>query len=162
MKRTIISISIFCCLFMMGAVTAAQDVPIVPLAPPISPKLINITGTWNYTLSQPTVAGMCPAGTALSGSCSIAGGGGVYTLVYLTGSVCRPTSMCTFSGTLAGNNLSLSNSDIVDNEGGRTTNELKLTVYNKGYATGDGGSRYVHPSGFTCQWSYYVTLTRGK
>ena len=41
---------------------AQDDMPLVPLTPPINPALINIAGTWNYTASGSSVTGMCPPG----------------------------------------------------------------------------------------------------
>ena len=68
--------------------------------------------------------------------------------------------MCTFTGTLAGNNLLVSNADTVDDEGGSAGNALNLTVYNNGFISGDGSSSYIHPEGFECHWSYSITLTK--
>lgn len=145
---------------MMSGSIFAQEIPTVPLNKPINPKLINISGTWNYEASMPSVKGMCPAGGPASGTCSLTKGGSGYTLVFLSGRVCKPASMCTFKGTLSGNELVLSNTDTVDKEGGSVTNALRLTVYTNGHLSGEGSSRYVHPEGFECQWSHGLTLTR--
>ena len=163
MKKALFLISVFCALGMFFSVSPAQeDIPIVPLVPPIDPQLINIVETWNYTTSGSTVTGPCPPGPAGSGTITISGGAGGYTLVFVSGRVCSPASMCTFSGTLSGNTLLVSNADTVDDEGGSATDALALTVYTNGHISGDGSSRYVHPEGFECHWSYAVTLTRGK
>jgi hypothetical protein len=163
MKKTIVGISMILALFMIGAVSVAQeDMPIVPLTPPIDPKLIDIVGSWSYVTSASSVTGMCPAGPASSGTITISGGAGGYTVVFVSGRVCNPASMCTFTGTLSGNNLLVSNADTVDNEGGSAGNALNLTVYSNGMITGNGSSSYIHPDGFECHWSYTISMTRGK
>ncbi len=162
MKKTVISLIILFTLVIAGSVSMAQeDMPLVPLTPPIDPSLINIVGTWNYSTSASTVSGMCPPGPASSGTITITGGGGNYTLVFASGRECRPVSMCTFTGTLSGNNLLLSNADTVDDEGGSASNALNLTVYNNGLITGSGSSSYIHPEGFECHWDYTINMTRG-
>ncbi|MBN2223492.1 MAG: hypothetical protein JW765_02325 [Deltaproteobacteria bacterium] len=161
MKRKMICLCVFLTLLMIGSVSFAQDIPLVPLTPPIDPALINIVGTWNYTASASTVTGMCPAGPPGSGTITISGGAGAYTLVFVSGRVCSPASMCTFTGTLTGNNLLVSNADTVDNEGGSAGNALNLTVHNNGLITGNGSSSYIHPDGFECHWSYTINMTRG-
>jgi len=163
MKRTILCSFVLLALIFAGSVSMAQDdLPLVPLTSPIDPALINIVGTWNYTASASSVTGMCPAGPPGSGTITITGGGGNYTLVFVSGRTCSPASMCTFTGTLSGNNLLVSNADTVDDEGGSASNALNLTVYNNGMITGNGSSSYIHPEGFECHWSYSIDLTRGK
>jgi hypothetical protein len=162
MKRKMLCLCVFLTLLMIGSVSFAQDIPLAPLTPPIDPSLINIVGTWNYTTSASTVTGVCPAGPPSSGTITISGGAGAYTLVFVSGRVCSPASMCTFTGTLSGNNLLVSNADTVDNEGGSAGNALNLTVHNNGLIAGNGSSSYIHPDGFECHWSYTINLTRGK
>lgn len=104
---------------------------------------------------------MCPPGPPVSGTATIsAGGAGGYTLVFVSGRGCSPASMCTFTGTLSGKNLLVSNADTVDNEGGSASNALNLTVYNDGFISGNGSSSYTHPEGFECHWSHGITLSR--
>jgi len=138
----------------------AQEMPTAPLVKPINPKLINITGTWKHVSMTPSVTGVCPAGGPASGSSTITKSGRGYTLAFVSGRVCKPASMCIFKGTLSGNELVLSNTAIVDNEGGAATNALRLTVYTNEHISGEGSSRYVHPEGFACHWRYGLTLTR--
>ncbi len=160
MKKEVTWVFLTVISMMMLGSTFAQEIPTVPLNKPINPKLINNTGSWNYEASMPSVKGMCPAGNPASGTCSLTKGGDGYTLVFLSGRVCKPASMCTFKGTLSGNELVLSNTDTVDKEGGTVTNALRLTVYTNGHLSGEGSSRYIHPEGFECQWSHGLTLTR--
>src|SRR4030042_399332 len=146
MKKMLLSISVFCMLVMFASLSLAQDdMPPVPLTPPINPALSSIAGTWSYTASGSSVTGMCPPGPPGSGTVTISGGAGAYTVVFISGRVCSPASMCTFTGTLAGNNLLVSNADTVDDEGGSAGNALTLTVYNNGLISGSGRSRYIPP-----------------
>jgi hypothetical protein len=138
----------------------AQEIPSVPLTKPIDPKIINITGTWNYISSASVVTGVCPPGGPASGTCTITKSGDTYTLKILSGRVCKPTSMCTFTGQLSGNILTLSNSDTVDSERGAVTNALGLMVVSNEFIDGRSSSRYVHPQGYECQWSNTMTLDR--
>ena len=134
-----------------------SDIPLVPLVKPINPKLIKITGTWNYSATMPTVQGMCPAGSAASGTLTISKGSGArpYILVFQSGRVCNPASLCTFNGTLSGNELVFVNEAKVDDEGGEVTNAFRLTVLTNEVATGEASSRYLHPDGMECQWSLW-------
>ena len=140
---------------MVHCLVAAQDIPTVPLVKLIDPKLIKITGSWNYEM-------VSSGGPPASGRCSITGGKGGYILVLLSGAVCKPASMCTFTGELSGNTSILSNTDTVDNEGGTATNAMRLTVFSNELIGGEGSSRYVHPEGYEKQWSETMTLKRKK
>lgn len=139
-----------------------SDIPLVPLVKPINPKLIKISGTWNYNATMPSVQGMCPPGGPASGTLTINKGSGVrpYILVFQSGRVCNPASLCTFHGTLTGNELVFVNEAKVDDEGGEVTNAFRLTVLTNDVATGNASSRYIHPDGMECHWSYSITLRR--
>jgi hypothetical protein len=155
--------SIMLAIVFIGASAFAQsDIPTVSLVKPINPKLINIIGTWNYSATMPTVQGMCPAGNAASGTLTISKGNGSrpYILVFQSGRVCNPASLCTFNGTLSGNELVFVNEAKVDDEGGEATNAFRLTVLTNELATGNASSRYFHPDGMECQWTYGITLKR--
>ncbi len=145
-----------------GSAFSQSDIPLVPLVKPINPKLIKITGAWNYSTKMPTVQGMCPAGSAGSGTLAISKGSGSrpYILVFQSGRVCNPTSLCTFHGTLSGNELVFANEAKVDDEGGEVTNAFRLTVLTNELANGEASSRYLHPDGMECQWTYGITLNR--
>jgi hypothetical protein len=163
MKKTFLCLSTVLAVLLVGGISIAQeDIPVVPLVAPINPALIDIVGTWSYTASASSVTGPCPSGPASSGTATNSGGAGGYTLVFISGMVCSPSSMCTYAGTLSGNSLVVSNTAVVDDEGGSATNALGLTVYTNGHISGDGSSRYVHHEGFECHWRYTITLTRGK
>ena len=139
-----------------------SDILLVPLVKPINPKLIRISGTWNYSATMPSVQGMCTAGGPASGTLTISKGGGArpYILVFQSGRVCNPASLCTFNGTLSGNELVFVNEARVDDEGGEVTNAFRLTVLTNELATVEASSRYLHPDGMECQWSYGITLRR--
>ena len=160
MKRMLLCIVLATCLVIVYCGASAQDIPSVPLTKPIDPKLINITGTWNYTASASVVTGVCPPGGPASGTCTISKTGDTYTLKILSGRVCKPASMCTFTGQLSGNVLTLSNTDTVDSERGAVTNALGLMVVSNEFIDGRSSSRYVHPQGYECQWSNTMTLDR--
>jgi hypothetical protein len=162
MKKILLFISALCMLGVFVSASVAGDTPLVPLDPPINPALINIVGTWDYTSSASSVTGTCPPGPAASGTVTITGGAGAYTVVFISGRTCSPASMCTFTGTLSGNTLLVSNADTVDDEGGSAGNALNLMVYNNQFISGSGSSSYIHPGGFECHWSYTINLTRGK
>ena len=160
-KAAVVSI-ILAVILSGGSAFSQSDIPLVPLVKPINPKLIKIIGTWNYNATMPTVQGMCPAGSAASGTLTISKGSGdrPYILVFQSGRVCNPASLCTFNGTLSGNELVFVNEAKVDDEGGEVTNAFRLTVLTNELATGSASSRYVHPDGMECQWSYSITLNR--
>ncbi|RPI79921.1 MAG: hypothetical protein EHM45_01005 [Desulfobacteraceae bacterium] len=160
MKKTLAITVVLVSLFTVCGPALAQEVPIEPLTKPIHPKLINIAGTWNYTLSAQAVTGMCPPGPAASGTCVITKSKTGYTLVLKTGSRCEPKAVCRFTGSLAKNDLLLSNTATVDDEGGTATTAWVLTVFTNQHLSGKGSSRYLHPEGFECQWSYSINLYR--
>lgn len=160
MKRMFLYIVIVICLAMVYSKSSAQDIPTIPLNKPINPKLINITGTWNYISSAPAVTGPCPSGGPALGTAVISKSGDTYTLKIASGRTCNPASMCVFSGQLSGNTLTLSNTDTVDSDGGTATNALGLLVVNNEFIDGRSSSRYVHPEGGQCQWSNTITLDR--
>ncbi len=155
MKKTILCFALVLGLLMVHCLVFAQGIPTVPLTDPINPKLINITGTWHYEM-------ISSGGPPAAGTCSLTGSKGGYTLVLQSGAVCKPKSMCTFTGELTGNTLILSNTDTVDNEGGSVTNAMRLFVQSNELITGNGSSRYVHPEGYQKHWTETMTMTRKK
>jgi hypothetical protein len=81
-------------------------------------------------------------------------------LVFASGRKCRPKSMCTFSGTLTGEKLVVSNSAKVDDEGGVARNKITLTFASGDAASGTSESSYTHPGGMECRWGSKLKLTR--
>lgn len=124
-----------------------------------SAAVYDLTGSWMYSTFGHRAAGMCPAGSPTAGTAVIEQAGDAFTLRLTSGSVCRPASMCVFSGTVTGAVYSGSNSDTVDDEGGRVTNELVFTADSPKIAGGTVSATYVIDD-FSCSWSYSIRLTR--
>jgi hypothetical protein len=120
----------------------------------------DLTGTWSYATSGNWVTGVCPVGKDSSGALEIIQTGDAFTLKLLSGAVCNPASMCSYTGTIAGAVYKASNSAVVDSEGGKVTNTITFTATSVGAASGTGGSQYTHPSGTTCTWGFNITLSR--
>jgi len=120
-----------------------------------------LMGSWAYSTSNQTVSGACPAGPPASGTMSVTPSGGGYEIAFLSGRVCDPASMCVFEGGFDGKTLSGKNGATVDDEGGKATNGLTLTVdLSAGTMSGKGTSTYQHPKGMACSWTYDITAHR--
>ena len=118
----------------------------------------DFTGTWNYTISHTQIHGPCPPDEDTTGTCSITQTGDTFTLIFLTGRVCDPASMCTFYGTISDEAYSCSNGD-VDEEGGIISNSIDFTAVSLTSASGPGTSSYTQPGEFQCTWCFDFTLT---
>jgi hypothetical protein len=121
---------------------------------------IDLSGTWAYATSNSWKKGPCPTGRVSGGKLKIEQKGKGVTLTFLSGQVCRPKSMCTFKGTVSGNTYTFSNSAVVDGEGGKVENKIRLTASSSKQAEGKSASHYVHPGGMKCSWGFDITLTR--
>ncbi len=137
---------------------AGDDIKTEPL--PISPKKIDLTGTWKYTSSGHKVTGKCPPGKPLAGTMKIVQKGKQVSLSYTSGAVCNPASVCNYSGVLKDNQLTASNTAVVDEEGGQVVNALGLVIMSNKSAHGTSSSRYTHPKGFECHWESKIALSR--
>ncbi len=135
-----------------------DDIKPVPL--PIPPQKINLTGTWKYTSSGQKVTGKCPPGKSQSGTMKIVQNGKQVSLSYTSGAVCKPASVCHYTGALDGNNLTATNHAVVDDEGGEVVNALGLVIMSNKSANGTSSSRYTHPKGFECHWESKIALSR--
>ena len=121
----------------------------------------NPSGNWNFSLYESAVSGMCPMGQDGSGTLTILDqGGGALTLQYVTGMQCDPSDVCVLFGACDGNLCAFSTEVTVDDEGGKVTNSAELTLVAPNHLEGVGSSVYQHPQGFTCSWSYMLTLSR--
>ena len=120
----------------------------------------DVGGEWSYEVSDTWKKGPCPAGKGGSGTLEMTQNGEKVTLVFVSGRTCRPESMCTFEGTVSGEELAVSNSAKVDDEGGVAKNEIALTLTGDDTATGTSESSYTHPGGMQCRWGSKLTLTR--
>lgn len=120
----------------------------------------DLSGTWSYTTSNNWVTGVCPKGQDSSGTLQITQSGDSFTLQLLSGMVCDPASLCSYSGTIAGAVYTATNSAVVDTEGGKATNTITFTATSSAAATGADSSSYVHPGGMTCTWGFDIALSR--
>lgn len=136
------------------------DITPVPL--PKKPNAINFVGSWRYHTSNHHVTGTCPLSAPTGGTLVIRRSGSTITLVFKSGTVCKPESLCHYTGAVKGDNLVFSNHAVVDNEGGNVTNAIRLSVYSATHAAGEVSSRYVHPQGFECHWTHNISLSRDK
>lgn len=143
-----------------AAALAESDIPLVPL--PLEAENVEFTGTWNYSTSNHQVAGDCPNGTPMSGTLAITQSGGEIGVMFTSGAVCNPASMCMFSGAIKDGQLVVSNTAIVDDEGGSASNALRLFFYSASEGGGESASGYVHPKGFECQWKNMIDLWRSE
>jgi len=142
----------------VSAAGSGDDIKPVPI--PIPANKIDLSGTWNYSSSAQKVTGKCPAGAPPSGTATIAQKGKAVTLKYTSGAVCVPPAVCSYTGSLDGNELTLNNHAVVDDEGGNVTNALGLVVGSNESINGMSSSRYVHPGGMECHWESKVSFSR--
>lgn len=129
-------------------------------AGPASAATYDLTGTWNFTTSGNFVTGGCPLGMDSVGTLQITQSGDSFTMKILTGMVCNPAVMCSYTGTIAGAVYTATNSAVVDSEGGKATNTVTFTASSATAATGADSSTYVHPK-MTCTWGFNIVLSRG-
>jgi len=120
----------------------------------------DVSGDWSYESSESWSKGPCPMGGGGSGKIEMTQDGDEVTLVFASGRKCRPKSMCTFEGTLSGDELVVSNAAKVDDEGGMVKNAITLTLAGTDAASGTSESSYTHPGGMECRWGSKVTLSR--
>jgi len=130
------------------------------LALPALAVTADVAGEWSYEASDSWKKGICPTGKDGSGKLEMTRDGDAVTLVFLSGRRCEPESMCTFEGSLSGDQLVVSNQAAVDDEGGTVKNEITLTFSGPDAASGTSESSYTHPGGMECRWGSKVTLTR--
>ena len=132
------------------------------LCSPVYAATYDLTGTWNYTLSDCWAYGgiNCNPGPEASGTCVIVQTGDTFIFAFTSGIVCSPPESCTFSGTVVANVYTCSTTDIVDDENGSVTSTIMFTAASATSAAGTGTSRYTHPSGlWECNWGNTISLT---
>ena len=145
-----------------------DDLPLVPLVPP---DPADFGGLWDYSTGQPSVSGRCPAGSAIRGQLLIAYDydvpenpenpmEGPITLDILSGSVCKPASLCHLGGVISGTGIAVGASAIVDDEHGEAIVAWSLWFESDKIGGGGATSNYTHPEGFSCDWAMDVRLTR--
>ena len=118
------------------------------------------TGVWKVARSNSRTAGPCPMGGDGSGELSIERAGDGFTLAYGEGMSCRPAEVCRLTGSKTGGIYTFTTTVPVDNEGGKVTNTAELEFESATAAAGSGSSRYVHPEGFSCTWTFDIALSR--
>lgn len=118
------------------------------------------TGVWQVTRSGSKTVGPCPMGGDGGGELRIEESEGGLTLTYGAGMTCRPAEVCRLAGSATGGTYTFTTTVPVDDEGGKVTNRAELEFASTTAATGSGSSKYVHPSGFSCTWTFGLTLRR--
>jgi hypothetical protein len=159
MKKTLVLIAAAMLIAAPLATALATD-DIKPVPIPIPPSKIDLAGTWNYSSSAQKVTGKCPAGVPPAGTAKVVQKGKAVTLQYTSGAVCVPPTVCKYDDSLDGNQLTLNNHAVVDDEGGSVTNALGLVVASNESINGLSSSRYVHPGGMECHWESKVNFSR--
>jgi hypothetical protein len=118
------------------------------------------TGIWQVTWSNSKTVGPCPMGGDGDGELTIEESAGSLTLAYGEGMTCRPVEVCRLTGSATGGTYTFTTTVPVDDEGGKVTNRAELEFTSATAATGTGSSKYVHPSGFSCTWTFGLALRR--
>ena len=118
------------------------------------------TGVWKVTRSNSKTAGPCPMGGNGSGELRIGEAEGGLTLTYGEGMTCRPAEVCRLAGSESGGTYTFATTVPVDDEGGKVTNTAELEFSSAMAAAGRGSSKYVHPEGFSCTWTFDISLSR--
>jgi hypothetical protein len=144
----------------MRILSSIVVVSLLLAAGPASAATFDLTGTWNFTTSGNFVTGGCPLGKDSAGTLQITQTGDSFTMKVLTGMVCSPAVMCSYTGTIAGATYTATNSAVVDSEGGTATNIVTFTASSATAASGADASTYVHPK-MTCNWGFNIVLSRG-
>lgn len=132
--------------------------PVLGLAAPAWAATFNLSGTWTFVSTNGQGEGVCPAPADQSGTAKITQTGDDFTLV-LSGIVCEPAAVCTFSGTVAGAAYTGTNSVVVDKEGGVVNSTLTFTARSSSAVSGSYHATYTLNE-FSCQWSYDFSLSR--
>jgi hypothetical protein len=118
------------------------------------------TGVWQVTRSDSKTVGPCPMGGDGGGELRIEESEGGLTLTYGEGMTCRPAEVCRLTGSATGGTYTFTTTVPVDDEGGKVTNRAEFEFASARAAAGSGSSKYVHPSGFSCTWTFELALRR--
>lgn len=118
------------------------------------------TGAWQATRSNSKTVGPCPMGGNGSGEIKIEEAAGGFTLTYGKGMTCRPTEVCHLTGSETEGTYTFTTTVPVDDEGGKVTNSAELEFTSATAGVGTGSSKYVHPEGFSCTWTFDIALRR--
>lgn len=118
------------------------------------------TGTWKATRSNSKTLGPCPMGGNGSGDLVIEKAAEGLTLTYGQGMTCRPAEVCRLTGSKNEGTYTFTTTVPVDDEGGKVTNTAEIEFMSETVASGRGSSKYVHPEGFSCTWTFDIALSR--
>ena len=125
-----------------------------------APADVDPTGSWNVVRGASKRVGPCPAGSNGKGELTITRVSGVPTLTYGKGMRCRPGPVCILPGSVSKGLYTFTTTVAVDNEGGKVTNSAEIRFTSSKAGRGKGSSKYVHPSGISCTWTFDLTLSR--
>jgi hypothetical protein len=117
-------------------------------------------GTWQVVRSNSKSAGPCPMGSNGKGELTITRVGDALTLTYGKGMTCRPPEVCKLAGSVAKGTYTFTTTVPVDREGGKVTNSAEIRFASAAAGSGKGSSKYVHPSGMRCTWTFDLALSR--
>ncbi len=147
MKQTVlVCVSVFSMILLGDMAASAGD--------------LDPTGTWQVTRSNSKTMGPCPMGGNGGGELEIEKAAGGFTLTYGDGMTCRPAEVCRLTGSETGGTYTFTTTVPVDDEGGKVTNAAEIEFTSATAATGTGSSKYVHPEGFSCTWTFDIALSR--
>jgi hypothetical protein len=132
----------------------------IALAGPAHAADQDLSGKWSFSTTGSWKKGVCPAGKDTKGTLKITQKGDAFTLVFLSGWVCRPAAACTFEGKVKRKEYKGGNSLTVDGEGGKVINRITFTAESRTAAAGKSDSSYTHPGGMSCKWGAKIRMTR--
>ena len=145
-RGTLVFLSVLSVTLLGGTVAAAGD--------------LDPTGAWQVTRSNSKTMGPCPMGGNGGGELEIEKAGDGLTLTYGDGMTCRPAEVCRLTGSETDGTYTFTTTVPVDDEGGKVTNAAEIEFTSATAATGTGSSKYVHPEGFSCTWTFDIALSR--
>ena len=142
----LVCVSVFSVILVFGVAAGAED--------------LDPTGAWQVARSNSKTMGPCPMGGNGGGELEIEKEAGGFTLTYGDGMTCRPAEVCRLTGSETDGTYSFTTTVAVDGEGGKVTNAAEIQFTSGTAATGTGSSKYVHPEGFSCTWTFDIALSR--
>jgi hypothetical protein len=145
-RGALVLLSVLSVTLLGGTVAAAGD--------------LDPTGAWQVTRSNSKTMGPCPMGDNGGGELRIEKAGDGLTLTYGDGMTCRPAEVCRLTGSENEGTYTFTTTVPVDDEGGEVTNAAEIEFTSATAATGTGSSKYVHPEGFSCTWTFDIALSR--
>ena len=145
-QRALVCVSVLSMILLGGMAAAAGD--------------LDPTGVWQVTRSNSKTMGPCPMGGNGGGELRIEKEAGGFTLTYGEGMTCRPAEVCHLTSSETEGIYTFTTTVPVDDEGGKVTNAVQIEFTSATAAAGTGSSKYVHPEGFSCTWTFDIALSR--